>query len=132
MIEAISARETDTDTKVARLNGGSLKFYSGARPSGTTLGSNTLLASCGIGNPAASGPTNSSGVCTFAPIAPDNSPVASGTITFAFACTSGGTPLYNLSVGLAGSGADIIVDNVVVAGLPVIVFALSFTAPTGT
>lgn len=129
MIEDATSRNTDLVTKVARLNGGFLKFYSAPRPSGLTT--TTLLGTCGINATAA---TVAGAVATFNAISPDNSPAGNGDAVYALACDSGGVAHYNLSVGLTGSGADIIVDNqTVVAGVPSIsVSSLTFTAPPGT
>lgn len=133
MIIAIAQRQSAWDTILALLNGGSLKFYSGARPAAFTLSGNTLLSTCPL-SATACGATNSSGVAALNAVTTDSAPAASGTVTFAFACKSDGTPILNLSVGLSGSGADIIVDSTTVVGTTgtVAVTAGSLTFPIGT
>lgn len=126
MIIAIAQIQTAQDAWNTLLNGGSLKFYSGTRPTAFALSGNTLLATCPL-SATATGATNGSGVATFNAITVDAAPVASGATTFAFACKSDGTPVYNLRVGLSGSGADIIVDNVNVAATVGTVGVLSAT-----
>lgn len=117
MYTRVAMRQTNQDTENALLNGGTLEFWVGARPVSTdpfnTTGC-TKLGTCVLGSPAF-GATNSSGVAALNTVTADNSPAASGTIGFALAKASGGTYIYNFSVGL--SAADIIVANLtVVAG----------------
>ena len=133
MLIAIAQRQSALDAILATLNSGSLKFYSGTRPAAFTLSGNTLLATCPL-NATACGATNSSGVATFNAITADNAPAASGTATFAFACKADGTPVLNLSVGLGGSGADVILDDVNIVGTTgtVVVSAGAVTFPIGT
>lgn len=128
---AIAQRQTAMDAWNVLLNGGSLKFYSGTRPAAFSLSGNTLLATCPLSATAA-GATNASGVATLNAVTTDSAPAASGTATFAFACKSDGTPVYNLSVGL--SAADIIVDNTTVVGTTgtVAVSSATVTFPIGS
>lgn len=123
------------------LNGGSLKFYAGTRPgigAPFTLSGNTLLGTCPLANPAV-GATNAGGVATFNSITPDSNPAATGDATFAFACKSDGTPIGNLSVGLAGSGPngtdpDIVVPNahIVATTGAIVISSANLTFPVGT
>lgn len=127
---AIAQRQTAMDAWNTLLNGGTLKFYSGTRPAAFSLSGNTLLATCPL-NATAFGATNGSGVATANAITTDSAPAASGTTTFAFACKSDGTPVYNLSVGLSAS--DIIVDNTTIVGTTgtVAVSSATVTFPIG-
>lgn len=109
MITRIASRQAFLDGELAQCNGGSRKFYSGARPAGL-VATGTLLATCPA-SATCSGATNSSGVATHNAFTTDAAPTATGTIGYAMLCKADGTPVFNESVGLAGSGADVIVDN---------------------
>ncbi len=135
MIIAIAQRQSALDAILALLNGGSIKFYSGARPASLTLGANSLLATCPLSSPAF-GATNSSGVATASAILTDGAPPGSSSsvAAFAFACKADGTPVLNLTVGLASSGAELTLDTLTIVGATgsLAVTSLSLTFPAGT
>ncbi len=81
-----------------RLNGGTVRFYNGARPVGpdTALAGNTLIAQCALNSPACSAP--STGVMAFNVIG-DAVVAASGTPTFArFVRSDGTTAVADMNV----------------------------------
>ena len=89
---------------------GSIKFYAGTRPAtGGALSGNTLLATLAFSYPSAA--NAASGVLTFSAITDDTSADADGTALWARIADSNGTFVADVSVGEAGSGADIIVNT---------------------
>jgi hypothetical protein len=83
---------------------GTLKIYNGTRPA-TGGTATTLLATLTFSDPCA--PAPASGVLTFSAITADASADASGTATWARVESSTPTFVMDLSVGVAGSGADV-------------------------
>lgn len=85
---------------------GTLKIYDGTRPAtGAAITSQVLLAELTFSDPCASAP--SGGVLTFSAITADASANATGTATWARVADSTGAFVMDLSVGVAGSGADV-------------------------
>lgn len=88
---------------------GKLRLYSGSRPA-TGGAVTTLLAELTLSDPAHS--SIAGGVLTFDAITQDASADATGTATWARIVDSDNAFVADLSVGLAGSGADVILDSV--------------------
>lgn len=118
-------QQTSVQTKAAALNGqaallnsGFLRLYSGTQPAATTtaLTGQTLLSEHTLSATAFA--STSTAVATANAIGSDASANASGTATFYRAFASNGTTVHRQgSVGLSGSGAELIMDNTsIVAG----------------
>lgn len=100
---------------LAALDAGSgpavIKFYTGTKPAGpdTAITSQTLLGTLTCSDPAG---TVSGRTLTFSAIAADTSADADGTCTWARILDSAGVAVADVSVGLSGSGADMIANTV--------------------
>lgn len=94
-----AVRNTHVDTILTSLNGGTIKILDAA---------NVVLASFTLPNPLAPGAVN--GVGTANTIAPSTA-VASGTATKFEAATSGAVVKIQGDVGIAGSGASLVVGT---------------------
>lgn len=107
---------------------GTIKFYAGTQPStGGSVSGNTLLGTLTCANPSA--PSASGGVLTFSTITQDSSADATGTATFARIASSSGTFVGDFTVGVSGSGADIIVNSTsFTSGLPISISSFVITA----
>lgn len=107
------ANSCATDLHTA-LNAGSgaavIKFYDGTKPAGpdTAISSQTLLGTLTCSDPAGS---VSGRVLTFSSITNDSAADASGTASWARLLDSSGTAVLDVSVGLSGSGADLIMNT---------------------
>jgi len=111
MKESFAARDTGLDAKMALLNGGTLQFFAAPRPAdaNTALAGQTLLASCLFGSPAF---TAASGGVTMANVVANGAGLAVGTIGWARGFEADGTTVVaDFSVGLTGSGADVILGT---------------------
>jgi len=118
------------DAAVALANGGALRIYSGSQPAtaATAISGQTLLAELTLGNPAFGAAAN--GVATANSITADSSANATGTAAFFRVVSSGGTGLWDGSVGT--SGADLNLDSVsLVSGGNVSVSSFTFTESLG-
>ncbi len=130
---AAAYRNAALDAANALLNGGSIKVYTGTRPATpeTALSGNTLLGTLTLNATAfaaaSGGGTNINAVTS------DASADATGTATWCSFLTSGGTRLIDATVGVAGSGADVILDTTtVVAGKNIAVTGGSISIPLGS
>lgn len=105
-------------------NGGKLQIYDGTRPA-TGGTATTKLSEHTCGSPFA--PGASAGVLS--PTLPANvNALASGTATWFRGTTSGGTFGIDGSVGIAGSGADLIINSTsLISGVAVAVIAWTIT-----
>ncbi len=116
-------------------NGGTLTFYSGTMPTTpeTALAGNTALVAFSFAATAFPAPTYSNPVAQSLAIlaAATVNPTASGTATFARAVRSdGSTVIADYTVGVAGSGADIIIGNTgIQTGVPVTVNSFAMKLP---
>lgn len=118
------------DAAVALANGGSLRIYSGSQPAtaATAISGQTLLAELALGNPAFGSASN--GVATANSITADSSADATGTAAWFRVVNSGGTGLWDGTVGT--SGCDLNLDSVsLVAGGNVSVSSFTFTESLG-
>lgn len=117
------------DAVVDLADGGTLRIYSGTQPANAdTAVSGTLLASLALGTPAFGAAAN--GVATANAITGDTAADASGTASWFRVATSGGSALWDGSVGTAS--ADLIVDNATfTAGGAVNVTSFTFTINKG-
>lgn len=97
-----------------RLNAGSgaatIKFYDGTKPAGpdTAITSQVLLGTLTCPDPAGS---VSGRTLTFGSITNDSAADATGTASWARLLDSDSVAVLDVSVGLSGSGADIIMNN---------------------
>ena len=115
---------------VALADGGSLRIYNGSQPAtaATAVSGQTLLAELTLGNPAFG--SASSGVATANSITADSSANATGTASWFRVVSSGGTGLWDGTVGT--SGADLNLDSVdLVSGGNVSVTSFTFTESLG-
>jgi hypothetical protein len=103
----------------AGATGGLLLIYDGTRPAtGAAVTTQVLLGTLTFS--ATSAPDASGGVLTFSAITEDSSADATGTATWARATDSDSTFVMDMSVGMSGSGADIIMNTTsIVAGGPI-------------
>lgn len=117
------------DAVTARLNGGKLRFYTGAAPANADdAATGTLLAEAAFPNPAFNAASN--GVAAMASAISDASVDASGTIGYALGLTSVDAPVCIFTVGT--SGADIVLNNLsVTAGGSLAINSLTYTQPKG-
>ncbi len=100
----------------ALLNGGYMNYYTGtipaspetAVPTGDTLLATDTFANPAFGTPSYTSP-NEGAIANWA--SPTFAPVATGTAGWARAFTSAGVAENDYTVGVAGSGADVIVGN---------------------
>jgi hypothetical protein len=118
------------DAAVALANGGSIRIYDGSQPAtaATAVSGQTLLAELTLGNPAFGSASN--GVATANSIAADSSANATGTAAWFRCVSSGGTGLWDGTVGT--SGADLNLSSVsLVAGGNVSVSSFTFTESLG-
>lgn len=91
---------------------GTLKLYTAPQPAtGAAVGAATLLGTLTFADPCG---TVTNGTLTFSAIVADTAADADGTATWARVADSTGTHVMDMTVGLVGSGADIIMNNVVV------------------
>jgi hypothetical protein len=131
MRSASLSRNAAADAVCSRCNGGTIKIYSGTRPStaDTALSGNTLLAT-GTFSATAFGAA-SNGVATANAITKESSAPAGGTATFARLYTSGAAPVVDISVGT--SGAELTINSAtIVLGLEVLFNSCMYTQPDGT
>lgn len=127
-----SLRNQALDAMLDDLDGGTLRFYSGTRPAGTTLGGGeTLLATCTFNADAFA--AAASGAASANAITGDSSIDANGTCTFAFGVASNGTTVCcNFSVGATSSGEDIELGTTsLVAGASLDITGITLTFPAG-
>jgi hypothetical protein len=118
------------DAAVALANGGSIRIYDGSQPAtaATAVSGQTLLAELTLGNPAFGSAAN--GVATANSITADSSANATGTAAWFRAVSSGGTGLWDGTVGT--SGADLNLNSVsLVLGGNVSVTSFTFTESLG-
>lgn len=107
---------------------GKLRIYNGVRPS-TGGTATTLLADITLNDPCASASTDGILTLTVSPQPEDASANATGTATWARFVDSADTFVADGSVGLAGSGADVIISSTSIeAGSPVVVTSATLTA----
>lgn len=129
MVEAL--RNARLDEITAAMDAGSgaakLRIYTGPRPAtGAAITTETLLAELTFSDPSASGA--SGGVLTLDPITQDSSADATGTAAWARILDSDNNFVMDLSVGAAGSGADIeLVSTSITTGQPVAIAAATIT-----
>lgn len=114
------------DAVVDQADGGSLKIYAGTQPTNadTAVGGQTLLAELTFGTPAFG--AASGGVATANSITGDSSANATGTAAWFRVQTSGGSALWDGTVGT--SGADLNLNSTSIqSGAAVDVTSLTFT-----
>lgn len=108
---------------------GTIKVYTGAKPANpNTAPSGTLLGTLTFSDPAFG--AAATGVATAAAISPDNVADASGTAGWFRAADSNGNAVFDGTIGLSGSGADLIMnDTAIVAGGIIAISSLTYTQP---
>jgi hypothetical protein len=130
---AAAQRNAMVDVITAALNGGSgtsgatLAIRSGSRPAnvaaaltGTLLGTVTCSSTCA--------PAASAGSTTFGTITQDDSADASGTASWGRAYNKAGVAVFDFNVGLAGSGAEMILSNTTISATgPISVQTMTLT-----
>jgi hypothetical protein len=110
MYESVAQANAVNDARRTAYNGGSLRFYSGARPANVAAGvSGTLLASLALAATAFAASSNrilTANAITAAPAS------ATGTVGYAACFASNGTTLISLhSASLAGNGGEAILNS---------------------
>lgn len=110
MHESVAQANAVNDARRTAYNGGSLRFYTGARPVNVAAGvSGTLLATLALSATAFAASVNR--VLTANAITSANA-VAGGTIGYAACLASDGTTVLSThSVSLAGNGGEVIVNS---------------------
>lgn len=117
----VAAAQAAVDTLGTACDSGTLKFYTGTAPANAgAITTQTLLGTCTFGATAfGSGTAENPSVATANAITQDASADASGTVGFV-RVLDGSTVLGDLTVGLAESGAEVIMDSLdVTAGSPI-------------
>ena len=93
---------------------GKLKLYTGAKPAtGAAITTQTLLGTVLCSDPCA--PAANAGVLTFSAFTDDSNAAASGDAVWARFTDSADNFVADASVGISGSGADIILNSVSIA-----------------
>lgn len=112
----------------ALANSGSLVYYAGSQPTaGASLSGFTVLATLPMSATAFGSPSGTPPVASAAAITTANAS-ATGTAGFFALLESGGTPIVTGSVGVSGSGADVIMSTTsLVSGSPVSCSAFTIT-----
>jgi hypothetical protein len=105
------------------LNGGTIKFYNGTKPSSLGAPSGTLLATLTMGNPAG---TVTSGVLTIGSVTQTASSHVNGTPTFARFSNSSGTAVADIDIG-SGAG-NMQFNGTVVNGQVITLTGVTLTA----
>lgn len=124
-----AAATAEATAFAALLNGGTLEIRSGSQPASVdSADSGTLLAVATFSNPAASSVTN--GVVTFGSITADSSADASGTAAHFRAKTSGGSAVWDGSVGTSGATLNLN-STAISSGAEVAVTSLTYTRNKG-
>ena len=133
MKQSFLARDTGLDAKLALLDGGTLQFFTApkAADADTALAGQTLLASCAFGSPAFAPAVD--GVATAAAIA-NGAGLAADTLGWARGYAADGTTAVgDFTVGLTGSGKDIILTTLSIdTAHAVQVNAMTVTSQDGT
>jgi hypothetical protein len=115
------------------LNSGFVRIYSGTEPTtaNAALSGNTLLAQLTFGATAFGAATASGAdrIITANAITQDSGADADGTATFFRAVTSGGTVVYQGTVGTSGQQLNLTATNIVTGGV-VSISSLTITMPT--
>lgn len=126
--EHTDTRNAKTDAAVARLNGGSLKIYTGSQPAAATdAATGTLLATVALANPAFGASAN--GTATATDPASVNAS-ASGTAGWFRAVTSGGATVFDGSVTASGAGGDMTLSSTALtSGAAVDITSFTYTQP---
>lgn len=103
-----------------------IKFYTGAQPANVaTAATGTLLGTLTCSDPLG---TAAAGALTFGAITQDSAADASGTVGYARLFDGDGNAKGDYSVGIAGSGADIILNTLtIVAGGPILISSFVIT-----
>lgn len=110
-----AAANAEINALTALLNGGTLRIYSGTKPTDvdTAIGAQTILAELPLSNPAFG--AGASGVATANAITTDATANASGTASFYRAFASGGAAVCDGTVGATGSDSDLELNSAVIA-----------------
>lgn len=113
----------------AGASAGYIEFRDGLVPTPDNPATGTLLAQVNFSDPAF-GNADANATATANAISSPNA-VNTGTATYARGYDSDGNTVVNFSVGLAGSGADIIMSTLsITSGQPVPFASLTLTMPT--
>ena len=112
---SVNARNGGVDYYTALVNGGQIRIYDGSRPASveTAVSTQVLLATLTFGSPAFG--AASSGTASANSITPDTNIDAAGTASWARIFSSGGTAVFDCTVGVTGSGADMEFGSVLFA-----------------
>ena len=133
MKQSFLARDTGLDAKLALLNGGTLQFFAAPKPAdaNTALTGQTLLASCAFGSPAFAPAV--AGIAT-ANAVTNGVGLLVGTLGWARGFKADGTTTVgDFSVGLAGSGADVVLTTLSIDTVHAVnVNAMTVTSQDGT
>lgn len=130
---ATSARNAAVNAVVALLDAGTgpgtLQIRTGSKPATPdTAATGTLLGTLTFSDPAFG--AASSGVATAGTITSDTIADASGTAGYFRALDSTGAAVFDGTIGLAASGADLIMDSVtIVAGGVIAITSFTYTQP---
>lgn len=125
-----AAASAAADAATALVNGGTLRIYSGTKPTtpDDALSGNTLLASLGFSATAFGAAAN--GAATANAITSDTNAPATGTAAFFRAYSSGGTAVFQGTCGTAN--ADLIMSSTAIStGGTVSASSLTYTQPKG-
>lgn len=127
---AVSTRSAVALAIIADFDSGvgpcTLQFRTGAQPANVAAAvSGALLGTLTCSDPVG---TDSSGVMTFSAITQDSAADATGTAGYARLFDGSGNAKGDFSVGIAGSGADIILNTLsIVANGPILVSSFTIT-----
>ena len=127
------ARNAGLDARMALLDGGTLQFFAVPKPAdaNTALSGQVLLASCAFGTPAFAPAV--AGVATANAVA-NGVGLAVGTLGWARGFGADGTTVVgDFTVGLAGSGADVLLATLSIDTVHAVnVNAMTVTSQDGT
>ena len=124
------AANTAADAIAALLDGGFLRLYDGTRPTTaeSAVTNQVLLAEIAFGDPAFGAAVG--GIATANALTAEDSALATGTATWFRCVTNGGASVFDGSIGIAGDGANLTLNDVAIElGASVSISAGPFTTP---
>lgn len=107
---------------------GSVVLYTGSEPDVDSAATGTLLGTLALSNPAF-GSADSAGTAAGNSVTDDSSADASGTATYFRILSGAAAVVFQGSVGLTGSGADMEISSHPVLGEPISITSMNHTTP---
>lgn len=133
LTQSVEARNAALDAKLALLNGGVMRVYSGSKPATTaTSATGTLLAEFDLASPAFDAASSGSAALADAPATVGLDAGTAGYFRLCDPTEAAGTGLGVIDGTCGTSGADAILSTTTVSvGLDLTVQSCTFTEPSG-